>query len=317
MVRIAFFGDGRWAARSFETLMANGHQIVQVVMRTSPTDNKLTETANRAGIEVYRPQNINSRESLEVIAACRPDICISVSYDQIIQKPLMKLAPAGFLNFHAGKLPLYRGRSILNWAIINGEESITITGHFIDEGIDTGDILLEHDFPIEWTDTYGDVLRKAEDAMPGVVVATLERALTAPHSAQPQSSAEDGCYYHRRGPGDEWVDWSLSSKEVYNKIRSISLPGPGARSLINGREAIIWSAACDPTQNDVVGSPGQVILATPDDGMVVAAGRGVVRLLNIEWANGERVKEASSLKGMIFEELNIEEIRDRGKHECP
>ena len=121
-----------------------------------------------------------------------PDLNLSVSYDQIIRRPLLEAAPLGFVNFHAGKLPIYRGRNVVNWALINGETEIGLTAHFMDEGIDTGDILLQRTLPIAWTDTYGDVLSRVVDAFPDLVRDAVARDRGEPcRAASPGRAARD------------------------------------------------------------------------------------------------------------------------------
>ena len=146
---------------------------------------------------------------------------------------------------HAGKLPEYRGRNIINWAIINGETEIGVTVHLVDHGIDTGDILLQRILPIAWTDTYGDVLDRVvrDDSR-------ARRREPRPDRERTRRSrgrrAPGGTYFGGRRDGDEWLDWSQSSADVYNKIRGITHPGPGARTMLGDRPVIIWRAAYDP-----------------------------------------------------------------------
>lgn len=141
-----------------ELLYQRKKEIVGVVLRVRSTDDELQRLAEKLKIPVFQPYRCNSKEFLDTITELAPDLNLSVSYDQILQRPIIDSAQLGFVNFHAGKLPYYRGRSVLNWAIINGEEEVGLTAHFIDEGIDTGDIILQRTLPISWTDTYKEVL---------------------------------------------------------------------------------------------------------------------------------------------------------------
>jgi len=105
----------------------------------------------------------------------------------------------GCLNFHAGKLPFYRGRNVINWAIINGEREIGITAHFMDEGIDTGDILLQRTEPIGWTDTYGDVLARVVAAIPPLVEESVELVASADYQVQHQAACREPTSRARAG----------------------------------------------------------------------------------------------------------------------
>jgi methionyl-tRNA formyltransferase len=193
-----------------------------------------------------------------------------VSYDQIVRRPLLDSAPRGFVNFHAGKLPLYRGRNVVNWALINGEPEIGITGHFMDEGIDTGDILLQRTLPIGWTDGYGDVLDRVVAAFPDLVDATLE--LLAEDRAVPRRQAHlPGTYFGARREGDEWLDWSDTSRNLHNKIRAITRPGPGARTVLGDEPLVLWRAHWDPSWPVYRATPGEVI-GRQSDGAIVKTG---------------------------------------------
>ena len=118
-----------------------------------PSDLTLEKTARRLAIDVLQPEKVNATDFISTVAGLGPELCISMSYDQILRKALLELPELGFVNFHAGKLPYYRGRNVINWAIINNETSIGLTAHYLDQGIDTGDIILQRTLPIEWEDT--------------------------------------------------------------------------------------------------------------------------------------------------------------------
>ena len=152
-MRILLFGDGAWAANSTRRLLQSGHEILGVVVRRQPSDSTLVDTARALRLPVLQPDKVNSPEFVATIHSLAADLSLSISYNQILRPTMLETPRLGFVNFHAGKLPYYRGRNVINWAIINGESEIGITGHFIDEGIDTGDIILQRTLPISWTDT--------------------------------------------------------------------------------------------------------------------------------------------------------------------
>ena len=149
-MRLLFFGDGPWATQSLKCLARDEILLLGVVIRNRPSDPELSLVAADMGLPIYHPRKVNAKDFLHEDKGLSPDLNISVSYDQIIRKPLLESAPRGFLNFHAGKLPFYRGRSVLNWALINGEKEIGLTAHYMDEGIDTGDIVLQKSLPVSW-----------------------------------------------------------------------------------------------------------------------------------------------------------------------
>lgn len=287
-MRILFFGDGDWGTRSLVNLHEAGHEILGVIIRRHPTDPKLAETATVLNLPVWQPPKVNDSAFIAQIRKLSPDLNLSVSYDQILRRPILDSAIHGFINFHAGKLPHYRGRNVINWAIMNGEESIGLTGHYVDEGIDTGDIILQHEVPILWKDTYGDVLVKVTEALPHLVVETVRLLSTG--QAQPQKQAHiPGTYYAKRGPGDEWLDWTNNSRDLYNKIRAITRPGPGARTLFNRELVVIWRASYDPTWPCYQATPGQIV-GVKDTGVMVKTGDATLLIEEIQ-GDGEYPEE--------------------------
>jgi len=285
-MRIAFFGDGAWAALSLERLVQDGHEIIRVVERIRPTDSSLTDEAGRRMIPVSRPRRVNSCEFVRRLVSWKPDISVSVSYDQVLRRPIIRSARLGFLNFHGGMLPKYRGRNVINWAIINNEREIGLTGHFVDEGVDTGDIVLQRSIPVDWTDTYGDVLRKVTAAMPALVSETV-RLVSEGNPERRVQSDIPGTYFSQRGEGDEWFNWSDTSLNIYNKIRAIARPGPGARTLLNGRVVLVWRASYDMAWPKYIGTPGQVVGRVCGEGVIVKTGDSTILLREIQIEDGE------------------------------
>jgi len=280
-MRILFFGDGLWAANSLQRLVKNGLSILGVVIRTNPTDHKLITIAKGFQLPIFQPQKVNEPKFVAKVAALKPEINISVSYDQILRSSILGTTRLGFINFHAGKLPYYRGRNVINWAIINNETEIGLTAHYVDEGIDTGDIILQQTVPISWSDTYGDVLRNVTARFPDLVAETIH--LIANNQVQRISQASlPGTYFAMREDGDEWLDWSDSSRNLYNKIRAISHPGPGARTFLGDQEIIIWRAFYDPTWPDYMATAGQVVGRNPDEGVVIKTGDSTLLVKEIQ-----------------------------------
>lgn len=257
VLRVLFFGDGRWAERTLRLVVKTEHPVLGLVARTAPSDPALLASADDLGVPVFQPRNVNAPEFAEIVRTLAPDLCFCISYDQIFHRRVLESPPLGIVNFHAGKLPHYRGRNVINWAIINGEIELGITAHYVNEGIDTGDIILQRTVPIGWTDTYADVLARAESAIPEVALEALNLIAQGAVTATPQAGF--GTYVGGREPGDEWLDWSDTSLHIYNKIRAITRPGPGARTVLGPEEVTIWAARYNPSWPQYIGIPGQVV----------------------------------------------------------
>lgn len=283
MMRVLLLGDGEWATRTLDRLLADDHEIPRVITRRDPSGEGFQDRAREADIPVSQPRDINGDEIAETIAKDGPDLGLSVSYDQIIGPDLLEIPEEGFINAHAGALPRYRGRSVLNWALLNGEDEIGLTIHELDEGIDTGPILLQRTLPVSRTDTYADVLEKARNELPQLAAEAVERLAAGKVDRRSQNDTE-ATYFPARGPGDEWIDWAWSSERIYNKIRALTDPGPGARTRWRDRTMILWEATFNPSWPEFRGHPGQVI-GRQEEGVLVKTGDSYIRIEKVEEEN--------------------------------
>ena len=211
----------------------------------------------------------------------QPELNLSVSFNQIFKSDIIQIPTLGVVNFHAGHLPFYRGRNVINWAIINGETTIGLTSHFVDAGIDTGDIILQRTLPIEWTDTYEDVLKKVVQALPALVIDTVRTFADGRVNRKSQSS-ELGTYFPARKDGDEWLDWSDTSRNIYNKIRGITRPGPGSQTLLGKQLVKIWRASYDPAWPSYLATPGHIVKRCPQNGITVKTGDSTIVLHEVQ-----------------------------------
>jgi methionyl-tRNA formyltransferase len=273
--------------------MAEGHTVLAAVIRTSPSDPGLERYVRSLGIPVKSPRQVNDPAFVEWVRSMQPDLNISMSYDQIFKRPLIESAPLGFINCHAGKLPHYRGRNVINWAIINNETEIGLTVHFVDEGIDTGDIIMQQVLPILWEDDYGSVLKKVEAAFPDLLCRAVRMIANDNVERRPQSHLEGSCF-RRRITGDEWISWSKSSLDIYNLIRAITRPGPGARTLLGDQILIVWRARYCPDRLSYQAVPGEILMHTSEDHIRVKTGDSFIDIeeVQLEGRLGDRHVDA-------------------------
>ena len=144
------------------------------------------------------------------------------------------------INCHAGWLPYYRGRNILNWALINDENEFGITVHYVDDGIDTGDVILQRCYPITDIDDYASLLRRAYIYCADVLLDVLDLFLRKQVTSWKQNSVDEfGLYCSIRKPGDEIINWNTTSREIFNFVRALTKPGPCARTQLRESEVKI------------------------------------------------------------------------------
>ncbi|WP_263810682.1 methionyl-tRNA formyltransferase [Salinibacter pepae] len=289
-MNIGYFGDGRWARLALDRIHEDPElEVVYVVARHDAPDPGLRDRANTLDIPFFAPENVNAPSFLEEIGAFVPDINVSMSYDQILQTDAIEAAPKGFINCHAGALPFYRGRNVLNWALINGEDRFGVTVHCVEEGIDSGDILTQRFGVITPQDDYQSLLDKAVELCTEVLLDALHDVRRGEVTVTPQEDIHPaGFYSSARGEGDEWIDWSWPTERIYNLIRAISPPGPGARTLLDGRPVVVTEAERIPNSPEYIDRPGTVV-GKSSDGIVVKTGDTTLKVTKIADWEGEIV----------------------------
>lgn len=270
-------GHQIWACLTLEKLIEDGHQIVGVVTELDSFDDdsykrmaeygcycSLKEKAENLGIRVFQPDNVNSKDFVEIIASLNPELIVIVSYHSIIKKPLLDLYT--IINAHGAPLPNYRGRAPINWAIINGEKETAVTVHFIDEGIDTGDIIFQEKVEIKDTDTAIDVLKRSLPLYPKLVSEALKAIELGNPPRRPQNLFE-GSYFPTRRPEDGLISWDRTSEDIYNFIRALAKPSPGAFTFHKGKKIIVWESKLPNTKNRISPVSG-IIFGKTDKGEI-------------------------------------------------
>jgi len=274
-MNIGYFADGPWAHKALE-LISPIVNIAFIVPRYDTQDPYLEAWARNNNVPFIPHPNVNSDEFLNIISKFDAELFVSMSFNQIIKERLFNYPKNGFINCHAGALPFYRGRNPLNWVLINGESHFGITVHFIDQGIDTGDIIEQKLYPIDENDNYGSLLEKAHFLCGEVLFSALRSIIDGTVNSRSQTEiAPVGSYFGRRINGDERIDFSWSANRVHNFVRGISVPGPCARCLgPNGELAflkteLIANAPCYiATEGEVIGKDHLGILVKVGDSFI-------------------------------------------------
>jgi methionyl-tRNA formyltransferase len=281
-MRIVYFGNHDVGCSCLETLIKQGFSPRLVVVQEKEAEHlsygDVGEIAEKSGIEffVYTPRHkVELRRRLKSLA---PDLCISVAWRHIFGEEILEIPTKGAVNFHGSYLPRCRGANPTNWAIISGETETGVTVHFIDRGIDTGDIILQERFPILEEDTAMTV-RKRQDRLSVRLMEKLTGFFPNcdfPRTKQDESNAT---VFRKRKPEDGSIDWeSMNAREVFNFVRALTRPYPGALCSANGRRLTVWQvreATCTEK-----GGPGQVFVS--GERPLVAARTGFVEIVDYE-----------------------------------
>ena len=261
---MGYFGDGPWAHNALDGLFADpSTEVMFVCVRSDTPDQILKAKAHQHAVDFLIHPDINSDEFFERIERYNCDLLVSMSFNQIFRKRLIDLPVEGIINCHAGSLPFYRGRNILNWALINDEKEFGITVHYVDQGVDTGDIIIQEQFPISDEDNYATLLEKAHENCPRLLLEAIKLIQCSQARPFPQREiSSNGTYCSTRIPGDERLNWNQSSRNVFNFVRAICKPGPQARCMLNGNEVLINKVEIVDGAPAYKGIPGAVLEKT-------------------------------------------------------
>lgn len=282
-MKIGYFADGPWSHEALKKIVADDRfNITFIVPRYDRQDLELKKWATKLGIDFIPIENVNHQKSIDKLISYEADIFVSMSFNQILKKDILKAPPKGFINCHAGALPFYRGRNILNWVLINDEREFGITVHYIDEGIDTGDIIRQKMLPITDQDDYSTLLSTAIDACAQLLYRSLVDIERNSVKRIKQASIHPvGTYFGRRREGDEWIDWNWTSRQIFNFVRAISLPGPYAQTMLGEQTVLIQRASLISNAPEYIGTPGEIV-GRVEDSLIVKTGDSSIKLTKYE-----------------------------------
>jgi methionyl-tRNA formyltransferase len=270
-VKIVFAGHSRRGAASLRALLDEGHTVPLVLAQPGSESGDVARLAHDAGVAIDFPLDVNASETVRAMRAVSPEVIVLAGYSQIIRQNVLDVAPLGCVNLHAGRLPHYRGSSPLNWALINGEPSFTLSVIQVDTGVDTGDVLVDRSFDIGPDETIADLHDTANTVFPELLVEAL-RLLESGNLVPRPQAGDDAAYYPLRFPDDGLILWdTLTAQEAHNRIRALSDPYPGAFTYHGDRRVKL--ARSRLTQTPFFGDPGRVYRLAGDEALVCAADR--------------------------------------------
>lgn len=245
-------------------------------------------------------------DSLEKVAALKPAAIYSFSYRYLIPEKILALAPLGAFNVHPSLLPAYRGRAPVNWVLVNGERETGVTLHHMVARADAGDIVGQRSVTIGDSDTALTLYRKLVPL--GVeLIEELHPTIVAGTAPRRKMDLSKGSYFGRRRPEDGRIDWQWPARRIFNLVRAVTHPYPGAFCFVGGRKLMVWEARIG-SESSHQGAPGQVIGETEDGSIEVAAGEGSVIVKAVQFAGSREgaAREALSQSGRIADSIQFE-----------
>lgn len=279
-MNIVFMGTPEFAVPALEILYNEGHSIELVITQKDKPKGRgkkvqytpVKEKALSLGLEVYQPDNVNDVESISKLKDINPDIIVVIAFGQILKKDILNLPKYGCLNIHASLLPKYRGAAPINWAIIHGEKETGITIMKMDEGLDTGDMLLKESIPINEDDDYITIHDELSQLGGELIVKAINKIQDGTISQTPQDSCLSNyapMIYKSTGK----IDWNKTGEQIYNQVRGLK-PWPSAYTIYNEETVKIHKVNIVDKFKD--GEPGKVIKVTKEGIYVNALGSCVV-----------------------------------------
>ncbi len=283
--RIVVFGYHDMGVACLEELLGLGARVVAVVTHRDASDepawfDSVAEQAAAHRLPVFAPANPNGSDFVEALRGLGPELIFSFYYRRLLSPALLSLPRLGAVNLHGSLLPKYRGRAPLNWVLVRGETVTGVTLHHMDEQADHGDIIAQRAVPILIEDTALTLWRKLVAAGRTLLAETypLIAAGRAPRIPQEYAAAST---FGRRRPADGRIDWSRPAREIYNLIRAVTHPFPGAFTHLEGRQVFVW-AARPPAGRPGRESPGTILGIGEGGALDVATGEGAVEILRLQ-----------------------------------
>ena len=300
-MNIVFMGTPDFAAASLEALLKSDDVVVGVVTQPdrpkgrgqvlTPSPVKLL--AQREKIPLLQPLKMKDPEFIQTLAGWKPDLIAVTAFGRILPPAVLSLPPRGCINVHGSLLPKYRGAGPIQWAIINGERETGITTMLMDEGMDTGAMLLQEAIPITDDDTAGTLSPRLAELGGRLLVETIARLKAGTLVPTPQDSSQ-ATMAPLLKKEDGIIDWTLPAVTLANRVRGLA-PWPGAYTSVPGGDRwTIWRAQAIP--GPATKPPG-VVMEVTSEAIHVATGEGVLALLELQPANSRRMAVSQYVAG--------------------
>ena len=303
-MRIIFMGTPDFSVGTLEALVEAGHEVCLVVTQPDKPKGRgkemqytpVKEAALKHGIEVYQPRRIREAECVEKLRQYNADIMVVIAFGQIIPKEILEMVPYGCVNVHASLLPKYRGAAPIQWSIIDGEVVTGVTTMQMDEGLDTGDMLLKTEVPIteeETGESLHDKLAKAGAALCVETLAKLQEGSIIPEKQGESPTAYAKMLDKKLGN----IDWTKSAVEIERLVRGLN-SWPSAYTYWNKKVVKIWKASVtDENSNEQVGT----VVKVEKDGFYVQTGNGLLKVLELQIPGKKRMDAGAFLRGYTIE----------------
>ena len=307
--KIIFFGTPLLAVPALEALIAEKYEVLSVVTQPDRPKGRGRKTAVspvkllaiEKNIKVLQPEKLDDN-FLEPASSLKPDLFVVIAFGQILSKQVLELPRWGSINIHASLLPRYRGPAPIQWTIINNEKYTGLTAMQMNEGLDTGPILMQQKMNISNEETAGSLSGKLAVLAPELLLSTLREMAAGTLAEEHQDNAR-ATYAPKITKKQGMVDWSRSSENICGLIRGMD-PQPGSFTFYNGKTLRLFGCLCSEAEQQTHPMPGMVKGLT-EKGLVIETGKGCLTVREIQAPGKKRLSAKEFLNGSRIQKGNI------------
>ena len=296
-------GTPSFAVPCLERLLKSDDEVVAVFTQPDKkvgrkqtlTPPPVKELAQNGGITVYQPTSLRRDEVVERVASLRPDLIVVVAYGKILPKAILELPPLGCVNVHGSLLPKYRGAAPIQWSVINGEAVTGVTTMYMDEGLDTGDMILKAETPVGRDETSGELFERLSLMGADLLVETIEKIKLGCAPREKQNDAE-ATYAPMLDKSLSNINWGESAEKIHNLVRGLN-PWPVAATTLEGKTLKIYKTRLFEPREWT--QAGQIISVNP---FVVGCGGGTaLEILEVQMESKKRMSSEDFCRGCKLE----------------
>jgi methionyl-tRNA formyltransferase len=299
-MRIVFMGTPEFSVPTLRALCGAGHEVALVVTQPDrvkgrggkPSPPEVKVAALELGLSVIQPEKLTDPGVMEALKKADPDAIAVVAFGFILKQDVLALPRLGCVNAHASLLPKYRGAAPIQWAIAGGEEKTGVTAMLMDQGMDTGDILLQREVAIEPGDTGGSLHDRLAHVAAELMVETLEGLRAGNLTPAPQDNSR-ATYAPMLKKQDGKIDWSLPARTIALRVRAFD-PWPGTFSLLGEKQLKITKAVAEKAESS---KPAGTVISADKNGIIVSCGQGALKVLEVQPPGKRRMSAREYLAG--------------------
>ena len=311
-MKIVFMGTPDFAVDTLKTLIDSRHEVAGVVTQPDKPKGRggkmqftpVKEAALEAGIEVHQPTRVKDAEFIETLRQINPDVIIVVAFGQILPKEILDMPKYGCMNVHASLLPKLRGAAPIQWSVIDGDVESGVTIMQMDEGLDTGDILLVKKYKLDKKETGGSLFDKLASFGGPMILEVLDMAEEG--KLNPVKQGEASTYAKMLSKETGNIDFSKDAQSIERLIRGLN-PWPSAYAFLNGRMLKIWEAdvmkEADAEERGIADKDAEsgTVVAVDKNDIVVKAGKDYLVIMSLQLEGKKRMDTGAFLRGYKME----------------